>query len=133
MNYDPARGFTSLHGSAEWEEDVRQLLIAKYYPKKLWQYLAIRNKDYRSSRWDKAMEEAGIDPKKIAKKFDKEGLELLKAEAAYGEAYGISASPTFLWEGKVLMDFGTAAQIEGFSFLVPSKARGAAAAPTGSC
>ncbi len=133
VNYDPARGFTSLHGSAEWEEDVRQLLIAKYYPKKLWQYLAIRNKDYRSSRWDKAMEEAGIDPKKIAKKFDKEGLELLKAEAAYGEAYGISASPTFLWEGKVLMDFGTAAQIEGFSFLVPSKARGAAAAPTGSC
>ena len=69
----------------------------------------------------------------IIKKFDKEGLELLKAEAAYGEAYGISASPTFLWEGKVLMDFGTAAQIEGFSFLVPSKARGAAAAPTGSC
>ena len=133
VNYDPARGFTSLHGSPEWEEDVRQLLIAKYYPKKLWQYLAIRNKDYRSSRWDKAMEEAGIDPKKIAKKFDKEGLELLKAEAAYGEAYGISASPTFLWEGKVLMDFGTAAQIEGFSFLVPSKARGAAVAPTGSC
>ncbi len=133
VNYDPARGFSSLHGSAEWEEDVRQLLIAKYYPTKLWQYLAIRNKDYRSSRWDKAMEEAGINPKKIMKKFDTEGLELLKAEAAYGDAYKVSASPTFLWEGKVLLDFGTAAQIDGFSFLVPSRQKGAAAAPAGSC
>ena len=134
VNYDPNRGFSSLHGSAEWEEDVRQLLIAKYYPTKLWQYLSIRNKDYRSSRWDKAMEEAGINPKKIMKKFDTEGLELLKAEAAYGQEYGISASPTFLWEGKVLLDFGSASQIKGFSFLNPSTARGgAAAAPTGSC
>ena len=133
VNYDPQRGFSSLHGSAEWEEDVRQLLIAKYYPTKLWQYLSIRNKDYRSSRWDKAMEEAGINPKKIMKKFDTEGLELLKAEAAYGNEYEIGASPTFLWEGKVLLDFGTAAQIEGFSFLNPSKARGGAAVPAGSC
>ena len=134
VSYDPAKGFSSLHGSAEWEEDVRQLLIAKYYPNKLWQYLSVRNQDYRSSRWDKAMEAAGIDPKKIMKKFDTEGLELLKAEAAYGEEYNINASPTFLWEGKVLLDFGSASQIEGFSFLNPSKARGgAAAAPTGSC
>ena len=133
VNYDPQKGFSSLHGSAEWEEDVRQLLIAKYYPTKLWQYLSIRNKDYRSSRWDKAMEEAGINPKKIMKKFDTEGLELLKAEAAYGQEYRVNASPTFLWEGKVLLDFGAAAQIEGFSFLVPSNSRGGAAAPAGSC
>lgn len=134
VNYDPVHGFSSLHGSAEWEEDVRQLLIAKYYPAKLWQYLSIRNKDYRSSRWDKAMKEAGINPNKIMKKFDTEGLELLKAEAEYGNQYGISASPTFLWEGKVQLDFGAAAQIEGFSFLVPNRARGGAvAAPAGSC
>lgn len=133
VNYDPNQGFSSLHGSAEWEENVRQLLIAKYYPSKLWQYLAVRNKDYRSSRWDKAMESAGINPQKIMKKFDTEGLELLKQEAAYGKEYGIGASPTFLWEGKVLMDFGAAAQIEGFSFLNPSRAQGGAPAPTGSC
>ena len=127
VNYDPASGFSSLHGSGEWEEDVRQLLIAKYYPTKFWQYLSLRNKDYRSSRWDKAMEEAGINVKKIMKKFDTEGLELLKAEAEYG-------SPTFLWEGKVLLDFGTVSQIEGFSFLNPNTSRGnAAAAPAGSC
>ena len=72
VDYSDANGFNSLHGSGEWEEDVRQLLIAKYYPAKLWKYLEIRNKDYRSSRWDKAMEDAGINPKKIMKKFDKE-------------------------------------------------------------
>ena len=134
VSYNPARGFSSMHGSGEWEEDVRQLLIAKYYPTKLWKYLEIRNKDYRSSRWDKAMKEAGINPNKIMKKFDSEGLELLKAEAAYGEEYGISASPTFLWEGKVQLDFGTASQIDGFGFLNPNAARGGvAAAPAGSC
>ncbi len=133
VNYNPASGFSSLHGSGEWEEDVRQLLIAKYYPSKYWQYLAIRNKDYRSSRWDKAMKEAGINPNKIMKKFDTEGLELLKEEARYGQEYNINASPTFLWEGKVVLDFGTVANVEGFSFLSPNRVSGQAAAPAGSC
>ncbi len=132
VNYDEKNGFSSLHGSGEWEEDVRQLLIAKYYPTKFWQYLAIRNKDYRSSRWDKAMKEAGINVNKIMKKFDTEGLELLKAEATYTREYGVNGSPTFLWEGKVLLDFGSAAELDGFSFLVPQRSNGAAA-PAGSC
>lgn len=133
VNYDKRKGFSSLHGSAEWEEDVRQLLIAKYYPTKLWQYLSVRNKDYRSSRWDKAMDAAGINIRKIMKKFDTEGLELLKKEAQYVKEYEVGASPTFLWEGKVLLDFGTASDIEGFSFLNPSSADGVKTAPAGSC
>ena len=133
VDYSDANGFNSLHGSGEWEEDVRQLLIAKYYPAKLWKYLEIRNKDYRSSHWDKAMEDAGINPKKIMKKFDTEGLELLKQEAAYAKEYGVNASPTFLWEGQVQLDFGSASEIEGFGFLNPNAAKGAAAAPAGSC
>ena len=136
VNYDKANNaFQSLHGSAEWEEDVRQLLIAKYYPAKLWKYLEIRNKDYRSSRWDKAMEEAGISVNKIMKKFDTEGLELLKAEAAYGDEYAINASPSFLWEGKEILDFGAVSKKDGLGFLNPANTQGArgAAAPTGSC
>ncbi len=134
VSYDPQSGFQSLHGSAEWEENIRQLLIAKYYPTKLWKYLEIRNKDYRSSRWDKAMEEAGINPKKIMKKFDTEGVELLKAEAAYGDEYGIGASPTFLWEGKEVLDFGGVSQKPGFEFLNPAHNRQpGAAAVAGSC
>lgn len=134
VNYNPQNGeFQSLHGSSEWEEDVRQLLIAKYYPEKFWKYLEIRNKDYRSSRWDKAMEEAGINVSKIMKKFDKEGKELLKEEAAYGDLYNINASPTFLWEGKEVLDFGSVAQKPGLEFLNPARGQRGAAAPTGSC
>lgn len=134
VNYNEKTGFQSLHGSAEWEENIRQLLIAKYYPKKLWKYLEIRNKDYRSSRWDKAMKEAGINPNKIMKKFDTEGVELLKAEAAYVNEYAISASPSFLWEGKEVLDFGSVSQKEGLEFLNPARGqKGAAAAPAGSC
>lgn len=133
VNYSDKDGFSSLHGSGEWEENVRQLLIAKYYPEKLWKYLEIRNKDYRSSRWDKAMEEAGINSKKIMKKFDKEGIELLKEEAKYTQEYGINASPSFLWEGKVQLDFGSASQIPGFEFLNPNSAQPGAQAPAGSC
>lgn len=128
--------FSSMHGSAEWEENARQLLIAKYYPEKLWKYLEIRNQDYQSSRWDKAMEDAGINSKKIMKKFDTEGKELLKAEAEYAQMYGINASPSFLWEGKVKMDFGAVAEVEGFAFLNPSlnqPQNGGAQAPAGSC
>lgn len=135
VNYSDKDGFSSLHGSGEWEENIRQLLIAKYYPEKFWKYLEIRNKDYRSSRWDKAMDEAGINSKKIMKKFDTEGVELLKAEAKYTQEYGINASPSFVWEGKVQLDFGSASEIEGFGFLNPNAAKSgaAAAAPAGSC
>ncbi len=135
VSYNPQTGFRSLHGPAEWEENIRQLLIAKYYPKKLWKYLEIRNQNYQSSRWDKAMEEAGINPKKIMKKFDTEGVELLKAEAAYGEEFAVSASPTFLWEGKEVLDFGSVSQKPGLEFLNPaaSRSQGGAAAPAGSC
>ncbi len=133
VNYTPEQGFNSLHGSGEWEEDIRQLLIAKYYPEKFWKYLEIRNKDYRSSRWDKAMEEAGINTKKIMKKFDTEGVELLKEEANYSREYNISASPSLVWEGKVQMGLDGASQIKGFEFFNPSAAKGVPAVPSGSC
>ena len=133
VSYDEQNGFRSLHGPAEWEENIRQLLIAKYYPKKLWKYLEIRNQNYQSSRWDKAMEEAGINPKKIMKKFDKEGVELLKAEAAYGLQYNANASPTFLWEGKEVLDFGSVSQKPGFEFMNPSRAQQGGPAVAGSC
>ncbi len=135
VDYNPTtKTFNSMHGSGEWEEAVRQLLIAKYYPQKFWKYLEIRNQDYRSSRWDKAMEKAGIDTHKIMKKFDGEGLELLKKQAAYAKEFGVSASPTVVWEGKVQMDLGSAATLEGFGFFNPRQPNGAAvAAPAGHC
>ncbi|MDR1684067.1 MAG: hypothetical protein LBR90_01210 [Elusimicrobiota bacterium] len=126
--------FSSLHGSAEWEEDVRQLIIKDKYPNKFWKYLEIRNKDYQSSRWDIAAEEAGINPN-IFRKNWKRGVELLKKDIEYGEKLGVSASPTVIWEGQVVTDLNSLSSLpglEGFSRVTGAAAQ-AAAAPAAQC
>jgi len=130
VNYDAASDtFSSLHGQAEWEEDARQLVIAKYFPEKFWDYLEVRNDMYQSKRWDLAAKEVGLKPKKIEKLMD-EGKAMLKEEAQH--AAGVNASPTFLWEGKVKTDMGNVAKIAGFEFFNPN-ASSAAPVPAGSC
>lgn len=129
----PDGSFRSLHGSPEWEENVRQLIIKDKYPNKFWKYLEIRNRDYQSSLWDVAAEEAGINPAIFRKQW-KRGLELLKKEAEYSSKVGISGSPTFLWEGRVLTDMGGLAVIPGLAGIVQSEGgRPAPSAPAGQC
>ncbi|ACC98750.1 hypothetical protein Emin_1200 [Elusimicrobium minutum Pei191] len=123
--------FRSLHGTAEWEENVRQLIIHAKYPSKFWKYLEIRNKDYTSSRWDEALKKAGIPVTSIDANW-KMGVELLKKDAKYAQEVGVSGSPTFLWEGRTLLDFGGIAEIKGLEFMNPQIASaGAAAVPQG--
>ena len=133
VNYDEARDtFQSLHGQAEWEEDARQLVIAKYYPEKFWDYLDARNDMYQCSKprcLKFAMQEAGLDMGAIEKLMP-EGKEMLKEEAKYSK--DISASPSFLWEGKVKTDMSKVATKPGFEFFNPNAAS-AAPVPSGSC
>ncbi|WP_424246090.1 protein-disulfide isomerase [Elusimicrobium posterum] len=127
--------FRSLHGSAEWEENVRQLLVQKYYPSLFWKYLEIRNKDYMSSRWDVALKEAGINANNITSKW-KEGVELLKKEAAYSRDMGVTGSPSFLWQGNTVLEWGSVSQIPGLEFFNPNtnnQAASAQAASPGQC
>lgn len=93
--------FQSLHGTAEWEEDVRQLVIQERYPEKFFDYLSGRNADPNSSMWESAAGKAGVDPASVLKEFEK-GKELLALDAKAGAELGINSSPTFLWEGRVL-------------------------------
>lgn len=95
------RKFQSLHGTAEWEEDVRQLVIQERYPEKFFDYLLQRNSDPSSSMWEAAAGRAGIDSAAVLKEFEK-GRELLALDARAGSELGINSSPTFLWEGRVL-------------------------------
>jgi len=126
-------GFDSLHGSAEWEEDVRQIIIREKYPKKFWKYLEIRNKDYRSSLWDRAAEEAGINPRIFAK-YWKFGLEKLKEDIKITEDYNVSASPTVIWQGRTVTDMGSLGNIKGLEGFRQNYGGGAAqAAPQGQC
>ncbi|HOW90298.1 MAG TPA: hypothetical protein PL037_08435, partial [Elusimicrobiales bacterium] len=71
--------FKSLHGTPEWEENVRQLVIAKKFPGKLYDYLLERNTDVTSTQWDDAARRAGLDPKAISDGFE-EGKAMLAAD-----------------------------------------------------
>lgn len=132
---EDGNSFNSLHGSAEWEEDVRQLIIKKYYPQKFWNYLEIRNKDYKSSLWDEAAEKAGINPK-VFKKYWKEGLEMLREEVKHGNEYNVNSSPTVIWEGRVVTNMGSLGSLPGFEEMAKTFGGGSGAAaqqPSGSC
>lgn len=106
--------FGSLHGEPEWMEDARQMYIQDRHPGKFWAYLKARNEDYRSSEWEGAAKKAGLDPAEITKGFEK-GKELLADDSKVAREYKISASPTFVWEGRnVVPGLGALSRIKGF-------------------
>ncbi|MEK9135796.1 MAG: multiheme c-type cytochrome, partial [Bacteroidota bacterium] len=61
---EEGENFKSLHGQAEVEEDIRQLVIEKYYPEKLFDYLLCRVKDLKRS-WQPCAESVGLDVQRI--------------------------------------------------------------------
>ena len=124
---DGKLSFSSMHGDSEWEENARQLLIQSKHPEKLWAYLKARNGDTRSSDWESAAKTAGLQPEWISKNFE-EAKKLLAEDAKVAQGYKISASPTFVWEGRsVLPGMGALSKIKGFENL---KMGGK---PSGSC
>ena len=123
----------SLHGPAEWEEDVRQIIIREKYPQKFWKYIEIRNKNYRSSLWDQAAEAADINPKIFAK-YWKFGLEKLKEDIKITGEYNVSGSPTVIWQGRTVTDMGSLGNIKGLEGFRQNYGGAAAqAAPQGQC
>ncbi len=120
--------FKSLHGTPEWEENARQLFIMKTFPDKFYAYLAERNKDVMSSRWESAAEAAGVDPAKVSAGFE-EGKRLLAENVKRSNELGIGTSPTFLVEGRLLVTgLGGLAQVKGFE-----KVTGSAPPPGQGC
>ena len=53
--------FKSLHGKKEVEEDIRQVIIAHYYPQKFLHYLLYRAENYQGDDWEQAAISAWID------------------------------------------------------------------------
>ena len=98
--YDGAGNFNSLHGPKEVEEDMRQLLIGKYFQEKLGDYLLQRGKDIENTDWKTVAGGLGIDVAIIESKMASEGKELLKAEAALTQSLDIQTSPSYLWENR---------------------------------
>jgi len=109
--------FSSLHGQAEWEENARQIFIAKKFPAKFHAYLAERNKAVNSPDWQKAAEAAGIDPAAVTAGFE-ESKELLAANFAATGELGITTSPSFVVDGKTFMvGLGELTKTPGFEKL----------------
>ena len=90
-------GIDSLHGDDEIEENIRQLVIQKYYPDKFFKYLLARP----GSSFKEAAQVSGLDERAISDKQE-EGRRLLEEDAKSAEKLGITASPTFLYEGRYI-------------------------------
>ena len=125
---DGQYAFKSLHGTPEWEEDVRQLVIAAQTPSKLNAYLLERNKDVTSTQWEDAAKKAGLDPKAVADGFSA-GKHLLAEDFGYTSSLGLTTSPSFLWEGRFFMvGMGELAKVPGFEKVTAQGSTGAGCA-----
>lgn len=106
--YDPTR-FDSLHGIPEIWENVRQLIIAKYYPDVFLDYLLCYSKDYRSyESWKACANRLGIDTAKVEQLTrSEEGFSLL-SDNIKARGLSIQDSPTLIVNGTVYKskDFG---------------------------
>ena len=93
----PDGGFRSLHGQPEVEEDIRQVVMAKYYPNKYFYYVVTRAGDYQSDEWEPHAIDLGMDVKRVKKiACSAEGERLFRENLKKASELGISASPTVL-------------------------------------
>lgn len=96
--------FSSLHGDPEITEDIRQLVILKYYKDKYIDYLLLRNKDVRGSDAVQIMKSIGIDADYVENLVKTEdGEKLLSENIKEAEKRKINASPT-MFVNNVLID-----------------------------
>jgi len=93
---DNKGGFRSLHGQPEVAEDIRQVVMARYYPDKYFDYVVARAGNYQSG-WEQQAAALGINPAKVNEiASGTEGEALFRENIKKGKELGIGASPTLL-------------------------------------
>ena len=106
--YDLTR-FDSLHGIPEIWENVRQLIIAKYYPDVFLDYLLCYTKNYRNYEgWKECASRLGIGTEKVEQLTrSEEGFSLLSKNIKE-KRLSVQDSPTLIVNGTVYKskDFG---------------------------
>lgn len=102
-------GWRTLHGQPELDENIRQLTIAKHYPKKHFDYILERNKNYESPNWEAAAAKVGIDITTVNANL-KDGEEQLAIDAREVASREIAASPTVVWENRKILKSGDQAK-----------------------
>jgi predicted DsbA family dithiol-disulfide isomerase len=97
--------FSSLHGQKEVTEDIRQLVIIKYFKEKYYDYLAIRNQNIESSDPVVIMKSVGIDSDYVENIVKaEEGEKILSENIKEAQKRNINASPTIFINGQVIND-----------------------------
>lgn len=102
-NGTAAGGFKALHGQPEVDENIRELCAIKYFGANFqyMDYILCRNKNIRSEEWQSCTGDNGIATAPIEKCFSgDEGKKLHEEDIKIGNALGISASPTWLANGR---------------------------------
>ena len=99
---DAKAGFQSMHGAGEVAEDLREICAIKKYPKKakFMEYVLCRNKEIRSTDWEKCAVN-GIEAKVIkACSEGEEGKKYLEENLKVANSLAIGSSPTWLANSK---------------------------------
>lgn len=92
--------FTSLFGYPGVAEDIRQVLIAEYYPAQYMDYILCRGKKLDKS-WEECARKFNIDVDNIQTLFDSpEAEQLFRENIKRTAALGIQASPTILVDNR---------------------------------
>ena len=98
--FDNESLYCSMHGINEIREDIRQMVIWKYWPDKWWTYVDKVNAETSTgdieSKWAGIATSVGLSSTEIQQKFDSEAMTLLAAESALNEQYSVRGSPTIL-------------------------------------
>lgn len=90
--------FESMHGVAELEENMRQAVMAKYEPDKLYDYL-LRAKTLKGS-WEESARKVGMDTGKIQRVVKSpEAVELYRANIRRSQELKAYGSPTLYVNG----------------------------------
>lgn len=95
--------FSSLHGQAEVDEDIRQVCAMEHYPADYFKYVLCVNADIKNvaTKWQTCAQTAGIDASVIKTCAEgSEGTQLLSENIKLGNELGIGSSPTFVVNGK---------------------------------
>ena len=92
--------FLSLHGDAEVEEGIRQVVMMHLYPDRYYDYILHRNEVMDSPDWQASARRAGIDPERVAVVASgAEGEALFRDNIRMANRLGIQASPTLYVNG----------------------------------
>ena len=92
----------------EIEEYLRMVSVRKLYPDKFWDYVFKRLKDIRSSFWNIAMAEAGIDMESIVElSLSQEARTLLEQNTALAKELDIRMGPVILVDNRRIFSVST--------------------------